>query len=241
MNIASMLRIAAVLSAVAASTAAHAVYRCGNVYQDTPCDAAGTQMNPGGARSAPTPARSSVPEAAPGSPAPATSPFAAACSRLGKEAQMMVWKREGGATQERQLADWSGAGNREEMAKLLDSVYRKRGTAPEVRAAIEAECIAEKQQAADNAAILRALLPANAGVQGGAPAPSATAAPPPANEAAAAPKPQATAGPSSSCPGWRQDLDSVNAQMRAGGSAATMERLQARRRTLENSMRDGRC
>jgi hypothetical protein len=48
MNAVSMMRIAAIAIAVLSGNAAHAVYRCGNVFQDTPCDAAGTQMNPGG-------------------------------------------------------------------------------------------------------------------------------------------------------------------------------------------------
>jgi hypothetical protein len=234
MNIASVLRIAAVVAAVASSSGAHAVYRCGNVFQDTPCDAAGTQMHPGGVRPAQPAARGATP-----SPAPATAPsgasaFAATCSRMGEDAQKMVWKREGGATQERQLAELP-AGNRDEMAKVLDSVYRKRGSAPEIRSAIEAECIAEKQQAADKAAALRALLPADAGAPAAA-APAATS-----TEGPAASKTQAATGPSAACPGWRRDLESLNAQLRAGGNAATMERIQAQRRSVEKSMSEGRC
>jgi hypothetical protein len=236
MNSVSLLRAATIVLAFAASGAAHAVYRCGNVFQDTPCDAAGTQMTPGGARPSQPAPRAATP--APAGAAAAASPFAAACSRLGEEAQKMVWKREGGATQERQLADLP-AGNRQEMAKVLDSVYRKRGSAPEVRAAIEAECVAERQQAADQAAVLRALLPANASQAGLAPAaPSAADASASASSAA---KSQAASGPSAACSAWRRDLDSVNSQLRAGGSAASMERLQAQRRGIEKSLADGHC
>ncbi|MGZ5194387.1 MAG: hypothetical protein ACXWJM_03410 [Ramlibacter sp.] len=242
MNAVSRLRVAAIVLALAASSAAHAVYRCGNVFQDTPCDAAGTQMTPGGVRPSQPAARGAAPAPAAAATTGA-SPFAAACSRLGEEAQKMVWKREGGATQERQMANLP-AGNRQEMAKVLDSVYRKRGSAPEVRAAIEAECVAERQQAADQAAVLRALLPANGGQAGLAPA--ATAAPSAAAEGTAgesstAAKPKAASGPNPVCVGWRRDLDSVNGQLRAGGNAASMERLQAQRRGIEKSLSDSHC
>jgi len=150
----------------------------------------------------------------------------------------MVWKREGGATQERQLAELP-AGNRQEMTKVLDSVYRKRGSAPEVRAAIEAECVAERQQEADKAAVLRALLPANANQAGATPAAS-SAADGAASAAAAAAKAPVT-GPSAACAGWRRDLESVNSQLRAGGNAAAMERAQAQRRGLERSINEAHC
>jgi hypothetical protein len=239
MNAVSMMRIAAIAIAVLSGNAAHAVYRCGNVFQDTPCDAAGTQMNPGGVRPPPPTARAVAPGAPAAAPA-GPSPFAPGCSRLGEEAQRMVWKREGGATQERQLADLP-AGNRQEMAKVLDSVYRKRGSAPEVRAAIEAECVAERQQAADQAAVLRALLPANATAQGAAPSPAAAVASPADAEASAAQKRQAAVGPSYACASLRRDLDSINAQLRSGGNAAAMERLQGQRRAAEKSLGDGHC
>jgi len=238
MNAVSLLRTAAIVLAFASSGAAHAVYRCGNVFQDTPCDAAATQMTPGGVRPSQPVPRAATPAPA-GAAATGASPFAAACSRLGEEAQKMVWKREGGATQERQLADLP-AGNRQEMAKVLDSVYRKRGSAPEVRTAIEAECVAERQQAADQAAVLRALLPANASQAGVSPAAS-NAADSAASAAAAAAKAQTASGPNPACTGWRSDLESVNVQLRAGGNAAAMERLQSRRRGLEKSLAEGRC
>jgi hypothetical protein len=238
MNAVSPLRAAAIVFAFVASGAAHAVYRCGNVFQDTPCDAAGTQMTPGGVRPSQPAPRGATPAPA-GAAAAAASPFAPACSRLGEEAQKMEWKREGGATQERQLAELP-AGNRQEMAKVLDSVYRKRGSAPEVRAAVEAECVAERQQAADQAAVLRALLPANASQAGLAPGTS-SAAEASASAASAAAKSQTTGGPAPACAGWRRDLESVNAQLRSGGNAAAMERLQAQRRSLEKSLGDGRC
>ena len=174
MRFAEMARVAALVSlTLLASGAAHAVYRCGNVYQDTPCDGGGPQphLTPG-VRSAPQSSPTSPKASAAGVAAPAQSQFAEACSRVGQMAQQMVWKREGGATQEAQLSQLPSTGSRAEMTKTLESVYRKRGSAPEIRAAIEAECVAEKQQAADTAAAIKALQAQQA---------PAAAAPPPAS------------------------------------------------------------
>ena len=242
MSIASVGRIAAIFwLGLMAASAAHAVYRCGNVYQDRPCDDKGpqTHLTPG-MKNTPAPGGTASPAAA------APSQFAEVCSRIGQDAQKVVWKREGGATQEKQMAELPNTGNRAEAAAIIESVYRKRGSAPEIRAAVEAECVAQKQQAADTAAAIRALQTQQAQQGGMAAAPASTAAPAAsgagANPPAAAPqKTSLPAGPSSSCPSWRSELDSINAEFRKGGSAARMEQLQNRRRDTEKSLRDGRC
>ena len=244
MKIAAIGRIAALASlTVLASGAAHAVYRCGNVFQDRPCDDGGApaRSNPGKAASPPAPATPAArPVLQPAAPATAQSPFAAACARVGQAAQQMAWKREGGATQDVQLSDLPAAGSREEMTRTLDSVYRKRGSAPAIRAAIEAECVAEKQQAADTAEAIRVLQAQQAGTKAtAASAPAATAHP--ASEDAARKQPPSDAGPSPSCPGWRSQLTTINDEFRRGGNAAAMEQLQSRRRGVEKQMREGRC
>ena len=108
---------------------AHAqrMYRCGNAYQDRPCEGAqppGKELRDFS-----------------GSAAPANRPVAdPQCARLGEEAVKIVWARESGATREQQIA--ANAQNQ----PLIDSVYYKRGSAPELRTAIEAECMAETQR-----------------------------------------------------------------------------------------------
>lgn len=232
MTIALIARAAAVLSfSLLATGAAHAVYRCGNVYQDRPCDEKGPQAHL-------TPGMKAAPAAGP-SAATAASPFAAACTRAGEEAQKIVWKREAGATQEKQMAELPNTGSRAAMASIIDSVYRKRGSAPEIRAAIEAECVAEKQKEADDAAALKLLLQSRQ-AGGAAPAPAAAAGDAP-SEAPAARKGQATIGASSSCPSWRSEQETINAEFRKGGNAVRMEQLQNRRRDVEKQLRDGRC
>ena len=239
MGIAQFTRLAVLpLLALFAGSSAHAIFRCGNVYQDTPCDGGAAQphLSPG----KPAPA---APSAAPSGPSAAgASRFAAACSRIGEAAQQMVWKREGGATQEAQLAQLPAAGSRDEMIKTLDSVYRKRDSAPEIRAAVEAECVAEKQQAADLAASIKVLQDQQAQQAGGkaasAPAPAAK---PADAEPTSGNKAVDESGPSKSCASWRSELDSINGSLRKGGSAAAMEQLQNRRRGVEKSIAQGRC
>jgi hypothetical protein len=241
MTIASLGRTAAVLlSGMLVASAAHAVYRCGNVYQDRPCDDNGpqTHLTPG-MKATPTPSG-----AAPA--AKSASPFAASCARAGEEAQKIVWKREGGATQEKQVAELPNTGSRDAMLNIIESVYRKRGSAPEIRAAVEAECIAEKQKEADTAAAMKLLLesqkagmvPASAGA---APAATNPAAAPASATAQQPTTPVAAKKENSSCPGWRSELESVNNGLRKGGSVGSMEQMQNRRRDVEKRLSDARC
>jgi hypothetical protein len=234
-QMAMMLRAAAavlLLGCGLAGPAAAATYRCGNVFQDRPCDAGVPQQRvlPGGGRSG-----VAAPAAATGSP------FAAACSRVGEQAQRIVWKREGGATLDRQLAEAQG---NEELAATIQSVYGKRGTAPEIRAAVEAECVAQRQKAAEAAEAIKALQK-QAGQAPGLPTPASapaqaagTDAPLPA--AAAQPMPAANR-PDPRCAAWRDQHSNVEFQLRRGGSAGTMESLQNQRRMVEKKLSDARC
>ena len=136
---------------LALSGPAHALYRCGNSYQDKPCNttAAESSVNP-------TIRNATVP-VTPAAVKPAASPFAAACARMGNEAQRVVWNREGGATREKQIAELPRGHAYDDMVQTIDAVYTKRGTAPEIRGQIEAECLVQKQKQADAAAALKAL------------------------------------------------------------------------------------
>jgi hypothetical protein len=214
-----------------------AMYRCGNVFQDRPCDAGVPEqrLGPGGqVPAAPKPAAAS-----PG--AAGSTRFAAACARVGERAQAMTWRREAGATLEKQIAELPNDGNRAENTALLQSVYARRGSAPEIRSAIEAECVVERQKQAEAAELLKALQQ-----QAGQTAPASRAAEAPtASEADNAPKAQPVANrpPSNKglCDSLRSQKDSAEAALRRGGSAATMESHQNQRRSIEQSMSQARC
>jgi hypothetical protein len=237
------------LLALLAATPASAVYRCGNTFQDQPCSSGetGGRIGPSGS---PAPAAPKAPAAA-GAAAPAGSAapsrFASVCARVGQDAQAVAWKREAGATQERQLADLPGSASREDMVRTIASVYSRRGSAPEIRAAIEAECVAEKQSQADATAMLK-LLTEQAGGKLAQPAASAqsVAAPPnpPSNDAGALVQSVGTTGPSDSaaaCASLRTQDDALRAKMRTGGSVTTMETYYEQKRKLDRSRSDAKC
>jgi hypothetical protein len=138
-------------AALTLATPAQALFRCGNSYQDKPCTTAAVEspVNPA-IRNATVPSTPAAAKAA-------ASPFAAACARMGNEAQRIVWNREAGATREKQIAEVPRGHAYDEMVQTIDAVYTKRGTAPEIRGQIEAECLVQKQKQADAAAALKAL------------------------------------------------------------------------------------
>lgn len=232
----SPLKVWALLLALLAAAPASAIYRCGNVFQDRPCTNGAAQVRLG-------PSGQALPSAGSATPATATagaSPFAVACTRLGQDAQRVAWKREAGATQEKQIAELPANGAREDMIAVITSVYSRRGSAPEIRAAVEAECVAEKKKQSDAAAALKGLSD-QAGKKSD---PAATPSAAPAAEAAA--KAQASAAsdkpdPRAACPGLRSQEESLKGQMRAGGSAATMERYNTQRRQLDKQLLDAKC
>ena len=216
---------------------AHAqkMYRCGNSFQDLPC-AGAQQGKVVGNVGTPTTAAS-------------TQPKDAQCTRRGAEALKIVWMRDNGALKERQISDMDSnsafAGSREEGRQLVESVYSRRGSAPDVRAAIEAECIAEKERFARAAALAEAALK----LQGGAPvAPSASSRAPAESDLArmeARQREEITANEESfkksRCADLARQYENLRRQERAGGSVGTMVRLNDLKRSLEERQRSEGC
>jgi hypothetical protein len=212
-----------------------AQYRCGNVFQDRPCES-GTQINlsPSGR---PLPSQPPVPGAVVRSSPPANAAtFAIACSRIGEQAQRITWKREGGATQEQQLAERVTMLSPEDHAKTVAAVYARRGSATEIRSAIEADCMAEKEKQAQSAELLRQLR-RDAGESASAPAGAAA----PARTADNAPSPASTKPSASQCASLKRQVDDARARLAQGGSSRQMESLQNDRRSAEASLRSSGC
>ncbi len=233
MAMTTTLRAAALLlGAWLAGPAGATMYRCGNVFQDRPCEGGATEQRivPGGSGTA-------RPGGNPAAPGAAVSPFAIPCARVGESAQRIVWKREGGATLEKQLNEAHGD---TELAATIQAVYARRGTAPEVRAAIESECVAERTKQAEAAEALKALQK-QAGPAAPAQAGAVPAARPAADAAPAAAVIPAATKPNPACAGLRRDLASVESQLRAGGKAGTMESLQNQRRAVDKQLSDAKC
>jgi hypothetical protein len=221
-----------------ASAQSHALFRCGNVFQDRPCDGNDAQAVPAAATrpAAKTPAAVKgdvAPTDANASPGSA-SPFAMACSRMGKSSLDIIWKREAGALREAQYA--SAGGNPEHKA-LVDAVYERRGTAPQIRAAIETDCIGEKQRAADAAAAIAALKKPQSTVPVAERTAPADAGP---ITVAAAPAGKA-ADSAAQCAKLNSQLVAVQERARRGGTVASMEQIANDRRAIDSKISAAKC
>jgi hypothetical protein len=223
--------------ALLASGHSYALFRCGNVFQDRPCDSESAQKAAATLAAKPK-AGSSEATAAAAAKGATVSPFAMECAKLGKSSMEISWKREAGALREAQSAKGSS-----EHKKLVDSVYDRRGSAPEIKAAIEAECISERQHAADAAAAIAAIA-AQGGLPTVAASPVAAAAP---TAAAAAPAPAAASASASKndnavqCAKLNIELTTLKDRARQGGSVSTMERINNERRTVDSKISAARC
>ncbi len=218
--------LALVSLALSAPAPAQTMYRCGKQYQDRPCDAGQQGRAVGSATS--------------GQPGvPATSD--AECAQRGSDAVKFVWAREAGATAERQTTDIDAkpvpADVKAYEKSIVAEVYRRRGTAPEIRAAIQADCVAEKEKRLFYG-------------QGAAPAPAAAPATSGPGEddlrIAEERRRQAHAERAEerrkrTCAGLNESLEANRADARAGGSASRMDSLRARERSLQSRMRENGC
>lgn len=212
---------------------AQALYKCGNSYQDKPCTGAAIEapVNPA-IRNATAPAPVAPQRAA-------ASPFAPECGRIGVEAQRVVWQREAGATQEKQIAEVPRGNAYDEMVKTINAVFSRRGTAPEIRAAVEAECLVEKQRQADAVAMLKALNEQAGNRPGQLPAvaPAPTQSPVATNTAIADPQADAR----TTCKSLRAQDDAMRASQASRGDAATMKTIREQRSRMEEKLSAAKC
>lgn len=212
---------------LAAGGASQAAYRCGNVFQDRPCEDGSGQM-----------VGSRAPSAAAAKPAPSveagTSAFAALCTRIGQASLDISWRREAGVLRESQLRPASGI-SAADHAQLLDGVYSRRGSSLEICKAVESDCLTQKQQEAQQLAILNGLQK-NAGP---AASPSSQNGESPPRVEAAAPVP--VAAKANPCLSLRSRLAGMQEKLRVGGNMAQMERLNAERRQIESESVVAKC
>ncbi|MBX3656264.1 MAG: hypothetical protein KF686_18965 [Ramlibacter sp.] len=181
-----------------------------------------------------------MPVATPPSPATrkAGSAFAAECARIGADAQRFAWAREAGATKDKQLAELPNSHDRGEREKTLAAVYERRGSAPDIKASIEAECVVKKQKEADAAAALRSLQDSAGESVAGRPV---VANPSPPATVVSGPAPPAAASNKLLCAKLKSQRDIQQELGRAGGTARTMDNLRAQIRRLDTEMSAAGC
>jgi hypothetical protein len=214
--------LAVALAVAAAPAAAQKLYRCGNAYQDRPCNTSQPAGKVVGSTGANNTAAQPVVDAA--------------CRKRGAGAQSIMWAREAGRTEAEQLAQAATDDDRE----LISEVYARRGSAQEVRTAMEAECMEQKVR------------PPGAAAPGGAKAaeaPAAAATP----AAATPPKPAdaqreqtarqaADAGAKKArCADLKAQAEAIRGSQRAGGNTAAMEALNQQYRAAVKAQNDAGC
>ncbi len=118
----------ALTTSLVGNVQAQGLYRCGNVYQDTPCASAnGKKLSGGATTTANKPTVLNNARVVPDS----------GCTLRGQEAQKINWAREGGMSEEQMLAK----ARTDTDKKMVQDVYRMRGTNGEIKSAIETSCM----------------------------------------------------------------------------------------------------
>lgn len=202
---------------------AQSLYRCGNSYQDRPCE---------------TRQGDKVKVIASHRQGSESGSADATCTQRGADAVKIVWRREGGTTQEQALSQATSSLERE----LVAEVYRIRGTTAQVRTRIEADCMEEKERKARYAALIDATKPVNAAAGSRL---NSSADQPQTLPTAAAPSNSTgvrnTDRQNSTCGSLTAKLDNIKSRQRAGGSMSTMEELNRNLKDTERMMQQVGC
>ena len=213
------------------SAQAQKTYRCGSVYQDRPCDTAQPSKEVRNVGAASAQATGSVGQIADQQ-----------CKQRGNDSQKIVWARQSGTLADKLIADVATKGldaNRAEEEKdLILAVYQKpRGSAVEVRAAIEADCMEAKKQVALAASLIAAAVKlqgkdttavgGQTSVSGGAMQSSEK------TQASSGASGKVASSNTSMCSGLTSRIDPIKASQRTGGSVTDMESWNRQRRAAE--------
>lgn len=225
------LLLAGAIASFAMAASAQTMYRCASSYQDHPCAGgqAGTVIGVG------SPASSAQTAAG-------TSASSAHCAQRGNAAQKVSWMREAGKTEQEQEASVSGMAQRD----LIAEVYSRHGSAVQVRAAVEADCMAEEQRAAQAASLVEAAnrLRGGSGTAGAriestgdTTAPTAAAMPTARDNVAA----NEAANKKARCEGLTSQINDILARQRARNGAAATEQLRQQYRDATDRLRAAGC
>lgn len=208
--------VSLILGAAPISTHAQSLYRCGNTYQDKPCEK-GDQKVVGVNRAVATNEKSVLD---------------ISCTRLGEQAKKIIWMREGGALKEKLLSEASG----EEQRKLIVDVYSVRGNSADVRSAIENECMAQK--ANDR---LLGKVAADASSASTPKKPAANEQKAEAGKSATANQEAIDKQKKQFCSLLRNQVTSARDAQRAGASADQQDTLNQQKRELESQLKTSGC
>lgn len=218
------------------SSHAQKTYRCGSVYQDRPCEDAQNSKEVRFVGATPT--------------APAGQSLDQQCKQRGLDSQKIVWARQSGVLAEKLIADVATKGfdsNRaSEERDLITAVYQKqRGSATEVSAAIEADCVEAKKQAILAAALVAAGMKLQgkdaAGAGGTAASSAASVQASGKSQSETAPTAKIATNNTALCSSLAAKIDTIKNNQRTGGSIVDMENLNRLRADTDVERRRAGC
>jgi hypothetical protein len=227
------------------AAAGQTMYRCGNKYQDSPCESGeGSRIGKtsGSAQAQAQPQGRSQAQFQ-------TEADAAECSSRGKDSLKISWAREAGATAEKQIAevDKKSLSSRQaaQEKRLIGAVYEKRGSSMSIRADIEGECMAEKEKIRQ----AQTLAAAAAKLMQDMPSDAAPGRPESVtSEQHTTARSQTENGSSRAqeehkltCSRLTSQLTSVRNEQHGGASASRMSKLNDSKRELEKALRSEGC
>nr|WP_315466465.1 hypothetical protein [uncultured Undibacterium sp.] len=206
--------------------AAQTMYRCGSSYQDKPCANGQTSVVVGTQKSAARDQSERVSQIDP------------ACKAKGEEAKKIIWMREGGA----QKNDLLAKSNSVEQSQLITEIYAVRGNSNEIRANIEKNCMEQKEVskrigALPDAATLQALVAAQQAAQN---TEKSNLGQVDTKKLGRDQSMEDVGTPAVkkrlSCPSLKNQLEIVNANLRAGGDVQSRQTLQQQKRDFEKEV-----
>ncbi len=219
------------LACLTVSSACAELFRCGNTYQDHPCEGSQTSKPVPGAGTGKPRAAAAAGNSAGGKLHPV-------CAKRGVDSQKVVWSREAGARLDKMLEGETDASRK----RLIGDVYRERGTAPEVRSRIESECQTEMEENE------RSLKLRDAMVRAGALPDARPAAGSGETQPQAAKEPdrreldlQQKERKKERCDRIAEKIKQVRDDQRQGGSTNQMETLNSKMRELDAEARTVKC
>lgn len=201
-------------SCFSGSSLAQNLYRCGSSYQDRPCDNGQTGQV---IKKNPSPSTSDKP------------PLDSTCVRRGEEAKKIIWMREGGAFQDKLLAE----ARSEEQRKIITDVYAQRGNANDIRSRIESDCMADKEAARKSGT------PTGYDSNNRMPDPAPVAADD--SKGSGRVDSNEAARKKQLCDNMRSQIAGINASQRAGADGRQMDSMSKTKRELESSLKDQGC
>lgn len=204
-------------SALPSQVMAQKMYRCGSSYQDKPCENGQKEKIIGKAVT-------STPTDKP--------PLDSSCVQRGEEAKKIIWMREGGAQQDKLMNEATTV----ERRRVIADVYAQRGNALDIRARIENDCMAEKE---NERKFGMAPAPEDPAKRTQAAERKATQGESPADAAKRASADAART--KTMCDEVRKQLASVQSAQRTGGQGSAMDELTRNKREIESNLRSMGC